>query len=120
MNASLAWFEDKIDSYYGAPQSRYSDHFLFRDGTAGATGYKLEVGPAFPALTAGMLTLHGEELQNHMRDLPKMNLMVALLRDGFSPTSAGGSVRIDGSGSPQLDYAFSAEMLDTFRHAIPN
>jgi hypothetical protein len=35
VNFSAAQFADRIDPYYGAPQSIYSDHFQWQGGTTG-------------------------------------------------------------------------------------
>ena len=42
--------EQDIRAQSGAPQSIYSDEFLFKDGVDGKAGYKLEVPPVHPVL----------------------------------------------------------------------
>src|SRR5690606_39817577 len=39
-----------------------------------------------------------------MAQLPNSNMLLALLRDGFHPDSASGTVTLRGDGSPVLDY----------------
>ena len=117
VNLSIAEMPEKIDPYYGAPQSVASDHFQWRDGATGAMGYKLEVPPMFPGISAGVFNAMGEDLKREMAALPHTNAMLALLRDGFVPDSPGGRVRIAGDGSPVLDYDVSDYVWDGVRRA---
>ena len=50
VNMSAALFDEVVNPFYGAPQSIYSDHFQWQDGTTGKMAYKLEVPPLHPAL----------------------------------------------------------------------
>ena len=43
-----------------------------------------------------------------MRDFRHMQVVIALLRDGFHPQSAGGTVRLRDDGTPVLDYPLGA------------
>ncbi|WP_256345377.1 GMC family oxidoreductase N-terminal domain-containing protein, partial [Pseudomonas sp. F1002] len=45
VNFSAGLFDEVINPFYGAPQSIYSDHFQWQDGTTGKMSYKLEVPP---------------------------------------------------------------------------
>jgi choline dehydrogenase len=114
---SLALMPERIDGYYGTPQSIASDHFQWKDGVTGAMGYKLEVPPLFPGISAGVLNNFGEPLRRDMAALPNTNAVLALLRDGFVPESAGGSVRIAADGSPILDYELTDYVWDGARRA---
>ncbi|MAM85859.1 MAG: GMC family oxidoreductase [unclassified Hahellaceae] len=102
--ATIADMGKPVDPYYGAPQSVYSDEFLWRDGVTGKMGYKLEVPPLHPSLSAGVIGLHGQELMDRMRMLPQMNSVLALLRDGFNDESQGGEVFLRDGGHPGLRY----------------
>ena len=104
VNFSAAQFDEVINPFYGAPQSIYSDHFQWEDGTAGRMSYKLEVPPLQPALTATLLGRFGIDNALRMEQLPHTNVILALLRDGFHPDSAEGRVELRGDGSPVLDY----------------
>jgi len=104
VNISIAVMPDCIDPYYGAPQSIASDQFQWKDGATGPMGYKLEVPPLFPGISAGVLGNVGEPLRRDMAQLPNTNAMLALLRDGFVPDSEGGRVHLASDGSPLLDY----------------
>ncbi|HAC30238.1 MAG TPA: GMC family oxidoreductase, partial [Marinobacter hydrocarbonoclasticus] len=69
--------------FYGAPQSIYSDEFNFKAGTDGPAGYKLEVPPLHPAMAAGVVPGHGQPQRDNLGQLPWMQSVIALLRDGF-------------------------------------
>ena len=80
-------------------------------------GYKLEVPPIFPGLTAGVFNTFGDALRKDMAALPHANALLALLRDGFVPQSEGGSVRLAADGSPLLDYELTDYAWDGARRA---
>ena len=100
---SFASFEQEINPYYGAPQSIYSDHFQWQS-VDGPVGYKLEVPPLHPALTSVLLMGHGEKQFEEIKQLPNLNAMIALLRDGFNDDSQGGSIELASDGSPIINY----------------
>ena len=114
---SLAVMPERIDGFYGAPQSIASDHFQWKDGVTGPMGYKLEVPPLFPGLSAGVLNGFGDALRRDMAAFVNTNAMLALLRDGFVPQSEGGSVRLAADGSPMLDYELTDYAWDGARRA---
>ena len=116
-NASTAIMPEKIEPFYGAPQSAYSNQFLFRDGVTGRLGYKLEVAPLHPILTAVSALWFGKEHADVMAQLPHMNTLIALMRDGFHEGSPGGTVSLLSDGSPVLDYPLTDYLWDGFRHA---
>ena len=118
VNFSAAQFEQVINPFYGAPQSIYSDHFQWDDGTTGRLSYKLEVPPLQPALTATLLGRFGIDNALRMEQLPHTNVMLALLRDGFHPDSAEGRVELRGDGSPVLDYQMTDYSWDGVRRAF--
>jgi len=117
VNFSAARFKARIDPYYGAPQSIYSDHFQWLGGSGGPVGYKLEVPPLHPALASTLLGAHGSENAQRMAELPHTHVMLALLRDGFHPESQGGTVELRGDGSPVLDYPVNDYLRDGLRRA---
>jgi choline dehydrogenase-like flavoprotein len=47
-----------------------------------------------------------------------MQVLIALLRDGFHSESTGGSVSLAGEGTPVLDYPISAYVWDGVRRAL--
>ncbi|KWR89205.1 GMC family oxidoreductase [Cupriavidus sp. IDO] len=117
VNISIAVMPERIDPYYGAPQSVASDQFQWKDGATGPIGYKLEVPPLFPGISAGVLNGVGDALRHDMALLPNTNAMLALLRDGFVPESEGGRVRVADDGSPLLDYDLTDYVWDGVRRA---
>ena len=116
-SVSTAIMPEKIEPYYGAPQSAYSNQFLFRDGVAGRLGYKMEVPPLHPILTAVSTLWFGKEHADVMARLPHLSAVIALMRDGFHDDSPGGSVSLLSDGSPVLDYPLTDYLWDGIRHA---
>lgn len=114
---SLAQMPERIDPFYGAPQSAASDHFLWPGGATGAMGYKLEVPPIFPGIGAGVLGSYGATLREEAAALPHTHAALALLRDGFVPQSPGGRVRLADDGSPILDYELDDYVWEGARRA---
>ncbi|MBD2839481.1 GMC family oxidoreductase [Pseudomonas sp. JM0905a] len=117
VNFSAAQFDRLINPFYGAPQSIYSDHFQWDDGATGRMSYKLEVPPLQPALTSTLLGRFGVDNALRMEQLPHTNVMLALMRDGFHPDSAEGTVELRGDGSPVLDYHMTDYTWDGIRRA---
>lgn len=115
--ACMARYDAKIEPFYGAPQSIYSDHFQWRDGVTGHMGYKLEAIPMQPGLTAAIIGRHGLDHAADMQALPHTQGMIALLRDGFHPDSIGGRVELRDDNSPVLDYPLNDYVFDGVRRA---
>ncbi len=114
---SAALMPQRVDGFAGAPQSIYSDHFLASDGS-GPMGYKLEVPPVHPVLAAITLPGHGTTHARWMRELPHMQVLIALMRDGFHADSAGGTVALRDDGTPVLDYPLNDYFWDGARRAF--
>jgi choline dehydrogenase-like flavoprotein len=117
VNATVAVMPQPVEPWYGAPQSVYSDEFVWKNGTSGEMGFKLEVPPLHPGLGAAVLGLHGETLAAAMQKLPNTNAVLALLRDGFHEDSQGGTVRLRNDGSPVLDYPLTDYLWRGLRDA---
>ncbi|BBP79984.1 GMC family oxidoreductase [Pseudomonas gingeri NCPPB 3146 = LMG 5327] len=118
VNFSAGQFSEVINPFYGAPQSIYSDHFQWLDGTTGHMSYKLEVPPLQPALASTLLGGFGPQSALRMEQLPHTHVMLALMRDGFHPDSQGGSVELRGDDTPVLDYPVSPYAWDGLRRAF--
>lgn len=118
VNATIAEMPETIDPYYGAPQSIYSDEFNFSSGTDGPAGFKIEATPLHPAMSAGVIPGHGEQQIRDLSRLPRMNSLLALMRDGFHPESTGGTVSLRDDGSPVLDYSVSDYLWKGMREAF--
>ncbi|KAA8983476.1 GMC family oxidoreductase [Halospina sp. K52047b] len=117
VNATVARMPETVEPYYGAPQSIYSDEFLWRNGVTGSPGYKLEVPPLHPVMAAAVLPDHGEAMVEQARHFPQTQSIIALLRDGFNSDSEGGTVTLRDDNSPQLHYPISDSLWSAFRHA---
>jgi len=99
---SGALFHDAVSGHAGAPQSIYSDQFVWPKGDE--AGFKLEVPPVHPVLMASKLTGMAELHAGMMQKFNHLQVMIALLRDGFHPDAQGGEVQLDAHGEPVLDY----------------
>jgi choline dehydrogenase-like flavoprotein len=115
---SAALMPDRVDGFAGAPQTIYSDHFLETQPIDGPLGYKLEAPPLHPVLTAITLPDDGVAHARWMQDFPRMQVLIALLRDGFHPESQGGTVQLRDDGTPQLDYPLLPVIWDGARRAL--
>jgi choline dehydrogenase-like flavoprotein len=60
----------------------------------------------------------GPEHAEMMRHFPHLQGMLALLRDGFHAESQGGTVGLNGDGSPVLDYPLNDPVWDGARRAL--
>lgn len=117
VNLTIADMPNKIDGYYGAPQSIASNEFLWPEKDADRPGYKLEVPPIYPALSSAVLSTHGKALADTIERLPHTNAMLALVRDGFDEASPGGEIRLDDNGYPLLDYDLTDFLRRGFQHS---
>jgi choline dehydrogenase-like flavoprotein len=115
---SAAMMDRDVAAWAGAPQTVYSDHFLDSVALEGPIGYKLEAAPMHPLLAAISLQGFGKDHQSWMARLPKIQAMIALMRDGFSAQSQGGSVELLADGSPVLDYPLDDYFWDGARRAF--
>lgn len=114
---SAATMPEAVNGYSGAPQSIYSDHFLRTQPIDGPVGYKLEVPPLHPVLMSTSLAGFGKPHAELMAQASNVQVIIALLRDGFNPQSAGGSVELKGDGTPLLDYPMTPYLWDGARRA---
>ncbi|MFT6154633.1 MAG: choline dehydrogenase-like flavoprotein [Crocinitomicaceae bacterium] len=115
VNANVAKMPDTVNPFYGAPQSIYSDQFQWP--ADGEMGFKLEVPPMQPAMGGQILGFHGFRLVDTMKDLPNLQGTIALMRDGFTEESQGGSVELDSGGKPILDYPLTGYIWKGLRKA---
>jgi len=115
---SAALMPDEVGGYYGAPQTIYSDHFVETMPVGGPIGFKLEAPPLHPVLAAITLPNHGAPHAHWMRRLPNLQVLIALLRDGFHPASPGGTVTLSSDGTPVLDYPLTSYVWEGARRAF--
>ncbi len=114
---TLADFDERIEGFYGAPQSIYSDEFQWQNVADGPAGFKLEVPPMHPGFVASIGMGHGEMHSNQMNRLAHLNMMIALIRDGFSEQSQGGSVFLRDDGMPGTDYPINDYLVDAVKRS---
>lgn len=115
---SAAVMPEIVAPFSGAPQSIYSDHFLYVDPIDGPIGYKLEVPPLHPVLTSTTMTGSGLQSAHAMENLPYTSAIIALLRDGFHEQSTGGTVELKSDGTPVLDYRMTGYVWEGARRAL--
>jgi choline dehydrogenase-like flavoprotein len=115
---SLAQMPARVDGFAGAPQTIYSDHFLDALPADGPIGYKLEVPPLHPVLVATTLPGFGAEHAHGMGNLPHLQVIIALMRDGFHRDSPGGTVALRSDGTPVLDYPLNDYFWNGVRRAF--
>ncbi|AZG34946.1 MAG: GMC family oxidoreductase [Shewanella psychromarinicola] len=110
-------FAEQINGHSGAPQSIYSDEFVWRDGAVGDVGYKLEVAPVHPVLIASKTIGYGVSHAQLMANFNQMQVTIALIRDGFNQQCPGGQVRLTDT-SFALDYPLNQGFWDGARRAF--
>lgn len=115
---SAAQYAQRVEGYAGAPQSVYSDHFLHTGPIDGPIGYKLEAPPLHPVLLSSTMSGFGNEHGAMMAQFAHFHVLLALLRDGFHPDAAGGSVALGANGAPVLDYPITDYIWDGVRRAM--
>lgn len=118
VNAVFARFSENIEPWNGAPQSIYSDHFQWKDGATGPMGFKLEAIPLHPGLAAALIGRYGEAQADDMRHLGQTNGLLALMRDGFTEDSVGGSVSLRDDDTAVVDYPFSDSLANGMRRSF--
>ncbi|MFN7642049.1 MAG: GMC family oxidoreductase N-terminal domain-containing protein [Burkholderiales bacterium] len=115
---SVADHEQEVRGFEGAPQTRYTDHFLGIDPIDGPIGFKLEAPPIHPVLFAVNLAGFGPEHAAAMRRFAHAHALLALMRDGFHERSPGGRVSLRDDGSPVLDYPLDGFVFNGARRAF--
>jgi len=114
--ATVAFFDTRIDPFYGAPQSVASHAFIDRPGRM---GFFLEVPPLHPMLASLALPGFGPAHRDGMRLLSRTNAVIALLRDGFLPDDEGGTVSLREGGSRlSIRYALGESHREAAREAM--
>lgn len=114
---SGALFDEAVNGHSGAPQSVYSDQFVW-PADDNLAGYKLEVPPLHPVLMATKLTGSGAQHAALMQQFNHLQATIALLRDGFHPQSQGGRVMLDQYQQPVLDYPLTEYLWHGMRRAL--
>ncbi|MDH5752567.1 MAG: GMC family oxidoreductase [Deltaproteobacteria bacterium] len=114
VSASVALMPGETDSFRGVPQSVYSDEFLWpaEPGENTAPGYKLETPPVLPALVLSGMYFPRGDFRRLAGGFRSLQVMIALMRDGFHEQSPGGQVRLRDDGSPLLDYPVTPYLME--------
>lgn len=115
---SAAIMPGKVEGFAGAPQSVYCDRFLDGMPLEGPAGFKLESAPTHPILAGITLPGFGAEHARWMAGFANLQVLIALLRDGFHADSPGGRVRLRRDGSPVLDYEMTDYLWEGARRAL--
>ncbi|MBS2030352.1 MAG: GMC family oxidoreductase [Deltaproteobacteria bacterium] len=108
-------FEQRIDGWYGAPQSAASHHFI--DRGPGKVGFFLESAPIHPMLAGSAFQAFGTELEDRMSRMPYTNVLLGLTKDGFVKGDDGGTVTALDDGRPKLDYPVNRHLQEALREA---
>jgi choline dehydrogenase-like flavoprotein len=115
---SASVMTEDVEPYFGAPQSIYSDHFIENAKTDMAPGFKLETPPIHPSILASSLMCHGEDHFRLMKDISKVQAIIALQCDGLHPESTGGSISLGESDRPILHYQLSEYQQRGFKQSM--
>jgi len=107
-----AFYDERIEGYYGAPQSVASHHFARREGGA---GFFIEAAPVHPMLASVAMPAYGPALRAKMAKLPHFCATISLMIDGFDAGEDGGTVTPRGGSGARLDYPFTERMYECFR-----
>ena len=114
---SFGQMPTEVAGYHGAPQSIYSDHFLWEGGTSGPMGYKIETVPMHPAFASGVIRGRSQNYRQKMKHLASTNGILLLLRDGFHEDSPGGSIELRDDGTPTVNYPITPYLMDGAKRA---
>ena len=107
-----AFYQERIEAFYGAPQSVASHHFARRSEGA---GFFIEAAPVHPMLASTAMPGFGPALRARMALLPNVCATISLMVDGFDAGEEGGTVTLRDGGGPKLDYPFTDRMYECFR-----
>jgi choline dehydrogenase-like flavoprotein len=107
-----AFYEQRIEGFYGAPQSVASHHFARRSEGA---GFFIEAAPVHPMLASIAMPGFGAPLRADMALLPHVCATISLMIDGFDGSESGGTVTPRDGGGPRLDYPFTERIYECFR-----
>jgi choline dehydrogenase-like flavoprotein len=112
--ATLGIYEERIEAFYGAPQSAASHHFAHREGKVGMF---LEAAPAYPGVAASATPGFGDAHRHAMETFDRTATHIAIAIDGFQDDVAGGTVKLRPSGAPLIEYPITPALWEAFRFA---
>ena len=108
-------FEEKIEGFYGAPQSAASHQFI--DRGSDKVGFFMEAAPVHPMLIALGTGGFGAAHATFMEQLPHSAAMLGLCVDGLVPGDEGGTVSLRGDGRIRVDYPVRPVLEEGFKAA---
>ncbi|AKU93259.1 GMC family oxidoreductase [Vulgatibacter incomptus] len=111
--AMAAFFDEKVNAFYGAPQSVGSHHFA--DRGPGKIGFFLETPPVHPMLAATAFCGFGSEHRDFLSRLAHVGVLIALSVDGILPGDEGGTVSLRRDGRVRVDYPVGERLEESFR-----
>lgn len=104
-------YEEKVQGFWGAPQSMASHQFIDRGENY---GFFLEAVPVQPMLLAFAAGQMGTPLRDLMGQLDHISALIGLLVDGLDPSETAGTVELDDGGRVRLHYAFTPGHAECF------
>ena len=110
--AAAAFYKERIEAFYGAPQSVASHHFARRSEGA---GFFLEVAPLHPMLAGIAMPGFGPSLRARLALAANAAVPISLMIDGFDEHENGGTVTLRPDGGPKLEYPFGDRHHECFR-----
>jgi choline dehydrogenase-like flavoprotein len=110
--AMLGRYEERINPFWGAPQSVGSHQFI--DRGPDKVGFFMEAAPLQPMLASVSFSVFGDRLLREMGSLPHISGLIALSVDGLHPSDQGGTVTVRSDGRPLLDYPVSPLLAEAF------
>jgi choline dehydrogenase-like flavoprotein len=113
--ASAARFADRIEAYFGVPQSVGCHQFATRPGRI---GYFIETPPIQPMLAGMAVTGFGAPHRSILKDLPRVNALIGLAIDGFLPQEEGGIVAERAGGRLSFRYSIGTALAEAMREAM--
>ncbi len=112
---SIGLFEERIDAFYGAPQSVYSHEFAEPES---GMGFFLEAAPVHPMLTGIVAPGFGASQRRVMKRLAHVNALLALHQDGFEPEERGGTVTVPAGRPLAISYDFTPSFWQAAQTAM--
>ena len=107
-------YDERIEGWYGAPQSIGSHQFIDRGD---APGWFMEVPPLQPMLASAGFMGFGRMQQEFMAQLAHVCSILSIFADGFHDAAPGGTVTVRADGRPRVDYPVSEELAAAFKDA---
>jgi choline dehydrogenase-like flavoprotein len=105
------FYADRVDPWYGAPQSISSHEFVDRGDQV---GFFLEAAPLQPMLaSSALLSIGGDQIE-FMKNLSHVSTLLSLSVDGLHPESQGGTVSLRSDGRPLIEYPVGPALQEAF------